>query len=120
MLDIDHFRQVDDRLGHAGGDLMLQRLVTLCRSQLRGRDVLARMGGEEFAILLPDTDLPQAVRIAERIRRLVASDIALPNVPCLEADARAAMAVTISLGCAMIDKSAEGIDALLKAADTTL
>ncbi len=120
MLDIDHFKQVNDRLGHAGGDLMLQRLVTLCRSQLRGRDVLARMGGEEFAILLPDTDLPEAVRIAERIRGVVASDIALPNVPCLEADGRATIAITVSLGCAMIGKSTEGIDALLKAADTAL
>ena len=120
MLDIDHFKQVNDRLGHAGGDLLLKRLVTLCRAQLRGRDVLARMGGEEFAILLPDTDLPEAARIAERIRRVVKSDAAPPNVPCLETDEQPRTAVTVSLGCAMIVDSTQGIDALLKAADAAL
>ena len=120
MLDIDHFKQVNDRLGHAGGDLLLRRLVTLCRVQLRGRDVLARMGGEEFAILLPDTDLLEAAQIAERIRRAVASDAALPNVPCLEADTRPTTAITVSLGCATITESTTGIDALLKAADAAL
>lgn len=120
MLDIDHFKQVNDRLGHAGGDLLLQRLVTLCRSQLRGRDVLARMGGEEFAILLPDTELTEAAQIAERIRHLVASEAALPNIPCVDADRRPTAAVTVSLGCAMIIDSTTGIDALLKAADAAL
>ncbi len=119
ILDIDHFKQVNDRLGHAGGDLLLRRPVTLCRAQLRGRDVLARLGGEEFAILLPDTDLPEAAQIAERIRRVIASDAALPNVPCLGTDDRLATAITVSLGCATITNSTTGIDALLKAADGT-
>lgn len=120
MLDIDHFKQVNDRFGHAGGDLLLQRLVTLCRVELRSRDVLARMGGEEFAILLPDTDLAEAVQIAERIRRLIASDVSPADAARPDFDRRATAAITASLGCATIVDAADGIDALLRAADTAL
>ncbi|MBX3724324.1 MAG: diguanylate cyclase [Xanthomonadales bacterium] len=71
-LDIDHFKTINDRYGHAVGDRCLQRFARLCREQLRGVDVFARQGGEEFLALLPEITLPEALRVAERIRIAVA------------------------------------------------
>jgi diguanylate cyclase (GGDEF)-like protein len=119
MLDVDHFKQVNDCFGHSGGDILLQQLVTLCRAQLRVRDVLARLGGEEFAILLPETDLAEAVTIAERIRRSVAADLAFPSSVCMSSD-RTLDRITVSLGCAVIGPPKGTIDGLLKAADEAL
>jgi diguanylate cyclase len=69
MLDLDHFKRVNDELGHVVGDRVLQRVARLLRSQCRLDDVVARYGGEEFALLLPETDLVSAATICERIRR---------------------------------------------------
>lgn len=71
MLDIDHFKQVNDQWGHEVGDRVLQHLVALLQSHLRRIDVLGRLGGEEFAILLPATDLQGARELAERLRGVV-------------------------------------------------
>lgn len=71
-LDIDHFKAINDRHGHDVGDRCLQRFASRCRAQLRGVDVLARQGGEEFVAMLPDIGLPDALRVAERIRVAVA------------------------------------------------
>ncbi|MBW4025740.1 MAG: diguanylate cyclase [Proteobacteria bacterium] len=120
MLDVDHFKQVNDCFGHATGDALLRRLVELCRAQLRGRDVLARMGGEEFAILLPDADLDEAMAVAERIRLAVASSLHLPGPTCMSGDAWPAASVTVSLGCAALASHVAGIDGLLKSADEAL
>ena len=70
MLDIDHFKQVNDRYGHPAGDFVLQKVTTLARAQLRERDLFARMGGEEFCVVLAEGDEDRAVRIAERIREV--------------------------------------------------
>jgi diguanylate cyclase (GGDEF)-like protein/PAS domain S-box-containing protein len=72
MLDIDHFKAVNDSHGHAAGDLVLQRVAELARERLRDTDLLARWGGEEFLILLPETDLDGAAILAEGLRRTVA------------------------------------------------
>lgn len=80
-LDIDHFKAINDRLGHATGDRCLQRFVRRCREQLRGVDVLARQGGEEFLALLPEIGLPEALRVAERIRVAVAAPAQVPQEP---------------------------------------
>lgn len=68
MFDLDHFKQVNDQWNHAAGDAVLVNISALAQSIVRGSDVLARVGGEEFAIVLPDTDEMQAKQLAERLR----------------------------------------------------
>ncbi|KQY52359.1 hypothetical protein ASD14_06925 [Lysobacter sp. Root494] len=71
FFDIDHFKHVNDQHGHATGDAVLQRVSTLLKQHLRGHDVVARVGGEEFVALLADTTVEDAHRVAERIRRAI-------------------------------------------------
>lgn len=68
MFDLDHFKQVNDQWNHAAGDAVLVTISALAQSIVRGSDVLARVGGEEFAVVLPDTDEDQAKQLAERLR----------------------------------------------------
>jgi len=80
MLDIDHFKRVNDNWGHAAGDSVLREIAQRIESQVRASDVAARYGGEEFVVLLPGTDVASAMLLAERIRTAVASTpIELPN-----------------------------------------
>jgi diguanylate cyclase (GGDEF)-like protein len=72
MVDIDYFKQYNDHFGHPGGDGCLQRLATVLTASTRRVDIVARCGGEEFAVVLPDTDLGPAYHVAERIRHAVA------------------------------------------------
>jgi diguanylate cyclase (GGDEF)-like protein len=71
MIDLDHFKAYNDHYGHPAGDLCLKRVATILAEALRAGDLAARIGGEEFVVLLPETDLVTAVRIAERIRRAI-------------------------------------------------
>ncbi len=71
LLDIDHFKQINDRFGHLIGDDVLKALSMLLRTQIRESDVVARWGGEEFMILLPDTPLPSAIKMAEALRQRI-------------------------------------------------
>ncbi len=73
MLDVDHFKRVNDTFGHAAGDAVLRELAQRIDSQVRASDVAARYGGEEFVVLLPDTDTQSGVLLAERIRKAVAA-----------------------------------------------
>ncbi|HYF75836.1 MAG TPA: GGDEF domain-containing protein [Symbiobacteriaceae bacterium] len=68
LIDIDHFKQVNDTYGHPTGDAILQHIARIMTATVRQIDLLARLGGEEFAVLLPDTSLADAVRVAERLR----------------------------------------------------
>jgi diguanylate cyclase (GGDEF)-like protein len=68
ILDLDHFKSINDTFGHTGGDKVLREFVVLVRSMLHGADALARIGGEEFAILMPGIALEQAQSLAERLR----------------------------------------------------
>jgi len=80
MLDIDHFKRVNDTWGHAAGDAVLRELAHRVESEVRASDVAARYGGEEFVILLPATDIEAAAKLAERVRTAIAaSPIRLPN-----------------------------------------
>ncbi|MGE5096275.1 MAG: GGDEF domain-containing protein [Betaproteobacteria bacterium] len=113
MVDIDHFRQVNERHGHRVGDTMLQRVAELIRSALRKEDMLVRFGGEEFLVLLPDVPGPGAVVVAGRIRRTVA------NQPIIVGDAT--VPVTVSIGvAARLDEGPESIEGLLARADSAL
>lgn len=71
MMDIDHFKTLNDTYGHAAGDKALQQFTKICSTSLRTMDVIARWGGEEFVVLLPETDIKGASSIAERLRKAV-------------------------------------------------
>ncbi len=71
VLDVDHFKRINDELGHAGGDAALQHLAGVLGATLRDTDCFGRLGGEEFAVLLPDTELDGAMLVAERLRELL-------------------------------------------------
>ncbi len=103
MLDVDHFKQVNDTWGHAAGDAVLRELAQRIESQVRTSDVAARYGGEEFVILLPDTSTSNAELLAERIRKAVAaSEFALPNGE--------AVPVTASIGIASASPRPQATD----------
>ena len=112
MIDIDHFKRINDTYGHAAGDDVLKQVAVSLHAGLRSIDVIGRLGGEEFAILLPSIDLEGAEMVAERLRRTVATlspvsdGIAIP--------------VTISIGVAQIADAAREFDGLLKTADAAL
>lgn len=80
MFDIDVFKRVNDEYGHASGDLVLQKVVSMAREEFRSNDILARYGGEEFVVLLPDSDLEHAGMPAERLReKIEKTPVALEN-----------------------------------------
>ncbi len=112
LLDADHFKRINDRHGHAGGDAVLRHLGQLLSATFRQVDVVARVGGEEFAVLLPSSGLDAAVAVAERLRGLVAGrPVAYDG---------ALIACTISAGVAVCDGEALGLDGLMKRADRAL
>jgi diguanylate cyclase (GGDEF)-like protein len=111
LLDIDHFKKINDHYGHRAGDQMLVGLAGLLRSQLRESDLPVRWGGEEFLILLPDCDQQEASRVAEKLRVRVAEASLSLQYP----DFR----ITISIGVSQFD-GAESADRLISRADKAL
>lgn len=112
LLDIDKFKAVNDRFGHDVGDQMIQHVGNLCEENKRNPDAVARVGGEEFAILLPETDLESSCIVAERLRRMVAErplETGGMRVP-----------VTISVGVAELNPAMTGTSDLMKLADRML
>jgi diguanylate cyclase (GGDEF)-like protein len=107
--DLDHFKDVNDRAGHAVGDAVLQRVADLLRGGKRAIDVATRIGGEEFALILPDTDARGAFLVAERLRESLRETFAADTVP-----------ITISFGVATFPAHAETAASLLHAADEAL
>jgi diguanylate cyclase len=75
MVDIDHFKKVNDTFGHTEGDQVLIKIASLLKNSIRKKDTVARYGGEEFILMLPEAGVAEAYRIAERIRRLVESTL---------------------------------------------
>jgi diguanylate cyclase (GGDEF)-like protein len=112
MLDIDHFKQVNDSYSHAVGDQVLQELANRCKARLRRTDLLGRYGGEEFAILLPETDEESAIKVAERLRKTI-------EKKPVETD-RGAISITISLGVTTANENAPELAILLDHADTAM
>jgi diguanylate cyclase (GGDEF)-like protein len=115
LVDVDHFKQVNDCHGHLVGDEVLRALATELRQQVRESDVVGRFGGEEFTVLLPQTDSDGACRIAERLR----SGAGLLSVAADPAtDTR--ISVTVSIGVAVLGEHGSGLFELLAAADLAL
>lgn len=116
LMDLDYFKQINDTHGHMTGDEVLRRFVSTCQRLLRGCDVLGRLGGEEFAVLLPETDRDGAATLAERIRAAVAQ-MAVDSE-------RGPLRVTVSIGvagCAASGATARcSVDDLLSVADKAL
>jgi diguanylate cyclase (GGDEF)-like protein len=113
MLDIDHFKQVNDTFGHLQGDVVLQKVALQLQKELRSYDCAARYGGEEFVAILPDSSLKEAVFVADRIRLAVqGSRFSGPL---------SKLALTVSLGVACFSKEhCSTVDAFIKLADDAL
>ena len=112
MLDLDHFKRVNDRYGHATGDAVLKYVAKACLDTVRGKDVVARIGGEEFALLLNDADDHMAADVAERVR-LAIEQLSIPT------SAGGALRITASVGVAFCQPGLRATD-LLAQADAAL
>jgi diguanylate cyclase (GGDEF)-like protein len=113
MLDIDHFKQVNDRFGHLAGDRVLCTVAQVLLNMLRPTDLVARYGGEEFALCLPETDAKGAWVIAERLRKAIA------NTPTPFEEGKLLPPVTISIGIAGMTPG-QSLDSLTSASDSAL
>lgn len=111
MLDLDHFKKVNDVWGHPVGDKVLKAFAEICRANLRDNDVLARMGGEEFALLLPGANADAAGAVGERIRRMLEQ---------ARLETHQDLRTTVSVGCATCSGGASTAKALVAAADSAL
>ena len=113
MLDIDHFKNINDTFGHQAGDLVLKSLAMTFQEVLRNVDIIGRLGGEEFAAVLPETDIVKATEVAERLREIIAAgEVILPE--------GIKVRFTVSIGiAALLDKNSN-IDMLLNEADKAL
>jgi diguanylate cyclase (GGDEF)-like protein len=113
MMDIDFFKQINDRHGHKVGDSVLKKLAEVCQVTLRANDIFGRLGGEEFAVLLPETDKTSAVEVAERFREAIAH----AKVPL---EGGLPVQFTVSIGVTSMSPMDGSMDELLHIADTAL
>ena len=111
MMDLDRFKAVNDRYGHAAGDEALRCFAQVCSGQIRLADSLGRLGGEEFGVLLPDTGLAEALEVAERVRAAMEA--------CPISGPEGAFFVTVSIGV-VAARAREGFDAMLARADEAM
>ena len=123
LIDIDHFKQVNDRHGHLVGDEALRAVATILRSAIRTKDVIGRFGGEEFVIALPDSDLDDATVTADRLRSAVAASplaamcAGVLDEPDLDPDP---FGLTVSIGVAVYPADGTTVDNLLLRADRAM
>jgi diguanylate cyclase (GGDEF)-like protein len=108
-LDLDHFKQLNDRLGHAAGDAALVDLVRMLQHNLRAADVLARLGGDEFALLLPETDSAGAVALLSRLQAVVAQEMA-----------RTGRHITLSVGAVTFVEPLWDVDLMVQQVDALM
>jgi diguanylate cyclase (GGDEF)-like protein len=109
MMDIDHFKQINDRFGHEAGDKAIKQAAEVCTASTRTTDIVARFGGDEFVALLPETDLAQAQMVAERLRKSIRDRS--------EADG---IVITVSIGIVAATVSMPDFSALMRLADKAL
>ena len=114
LFDIDHFKQINDSYGHGAGDAVIQAIIEIVEGTCRKTDIIARFGGDEFTLLLPDTDTEAAVGVAESIRIAIAET--KPGAPPLNLPT----SVTCSFGVAGLSKQNDNQNKILAAADTAL
>jgi diguanylate cyclase (GGDEF)-like protein len=112
MIDIDHFKQVNDTYGHAAGDEVLRTVAWRCKKAVRQIDILGRYGGEEFTTLVLNADLQGVLIVAERLRRCIA------ETPI--DSSQGPIQITISLGVVILDQDCKNLDDLLHRADQAL
>lgn len=112
LIDADHFKKINDTHGHSAGDAVLRHIARLMGATFRQVDVVARIGGEEFAVLLPSADLASAQRVAERLRATLEAQPALTDA--------GPVGCTVSIGVATMDEATPSVEALLKRADEAL
>ncbi len=112
MIDIDHFKTINDRYGHIAGDMVLKKVAHGLREGIRDYDLICRFGGEEFLVMTPETDLRHATELAERLRgKIGETPIRIRNAP--------PVTITISAGVASLLEW-ENVEAMLARADTAL
>jgi diguanylate cyclase (GGDEF)-like protein len=112
VLDVDHFKELNDARGHAAGDCALQALVRQVKTMLREQDLIARTGGEEFTVLLPDTPASAGIVVAERVRQAIeALEVPFENQP---------IRFTVSAGVAQFDPSQGGWESMMRSADSAM
>jgi diguanylate cyclase (GGDEF)-like protein len=112
IFDIDLFKSINDRFGHDAGDAVIRQVAEVCRGGMHGSDILARFGGEEFVLLLPDTTGEQAAKLAEQMRQLLeATPFVVDGTD---------IAVTVSIGGANADAASECVGDVMKRADQAL
>jgi two-component system cell cycle response regulator len=114
LLDIDYFKAINDTYGHDAGDDVLREFATRVRKSVRGIDLACRYGGEEFVIVMPETDLHVAGMVAERLRRSVAAEGFSVNKGATRIE------VTISIGLTTLERKGEAVGDVLKRADNAL
>ncbi|MEY2478351.1 MAG: two-component system, cell cycle response regulator [Actinomycetota bacterium] len=110
MVDVDHFKRVNDRLGHAGGDHVLRRIALSLANACRAEDVAGRWGGEEFLVVSPATDVDGAAALGERIRSAAAGEV-------MSVDGMEQLTVTVSVGVAV---GSDDVDTIVRNADGAL
>ena len=113
ILDIDHFKAVNDTYGHDVGDAVLKEFAVRLKRNIRGVDLACRFGGEEFVVLMPDTDYNQAEMVAERVRQSIAER-------SFEVNAGRPLSVTVSAGVTLNESLADTPELLIKRADVAL
>ncbi len=118
MFDLDHFKNINDTYGHPVGDRILTAVAACCYGQLRTVDIAARDGGDEFVLILPETDQEGAVQLAERLRASI-ENIAL-SVASEAGSPYKTVGVTASMGVVMLAPPAESLTEMLRLADLAL
>jgi diguanylate cyclase (GGDEF)-like protein len=112
ILDIDHFKQVNDRFGHQTGDSVLRQLAELAGTSIRSTDLLGRYGGEEFIMLLPETDMESARAVAERMRKEIEEHRFVHDQDSIQ--------ITVSVGVSSLNNPDTKLDDLISRADRSL